>query len=194
MHIKRHHETSPTDDKRETGTEGSTRRRVREACRSCRRRRIRCDGNEPCKACYSGGIPCLYSTPVASLPAINHAFHEPDITEGVLRRSESESYLTNDDDRSSSRPQPSPTKSWVSNNNISMNTTAGSVENIDPDAASLSFQVQAQGALSLYDSTTRNEPDLSLPDESVPFSLLDTTEMVDMWQMPSMVRTIRAQI
>ena len=36
------------------------RRRIPRACESCRKRKIRCDGNEVCGGCRAGSIMCVY--------------------------------------------------------------------------------------------------------------------------------------
>ena len=39
------------------------------ACTECRRRRRKCDGNEPCEQCASFGYPCAYSTTRSTEPS-----------------------------------------------------------------------------------------------------------------------------
>lgn len=37
------------------------RQRVRRACEACRKRKIKCDGDEPCKRCNAQNLACVYS-------------------------------------------------------------------------------------------------------------------------------------
>jgi hypothetical protein len=43
------------------------RKRARIACNSCRRRKARCDGNDPCGSCKASSIECHFVTASASL-------------------------------------------------------------------------------------------------------------------------------
>lgn len=36
------------------------------ACRTCRERKIRCDGQQPCSRCAGQSQPCVYATPSSS--------------------------------------------------------------------------------------------------------------------------------
>ncbi|KAL2212105.1 hypothetical protein CC79DRAFT_1329414 [Sarocladium strictum] len=36
------------------------RRRIPNACRICRQRKVKCDGNSPCTNCVSRGNDCLF--------------------------------------------------------------------------------------------------------------------------------------
>lgn len=44
----------------ETGSESSTGWRVSKACQECRKRKIRCDGLNPCKTCQRRNTACVY--------------------------------------------------------------------------------------------------------------------------------------
>lgn len=50
---------------------GLKRKRVKTACDSCRKRKLRCDGDVPCRHCRNGDISCQNrSTATTTLPAI----------------------------------------------------------------------------------------------------------------------------
>ncbi|KAG0664467.1 hypothetical protein C6P45_000618 [Maudiozyma exigua] len=43
-----------------TNSNGSSRRRVNKACGVCRRRKVKCDGSNPCENCKNSGLLCSY--------------------------------------------------------------------------------------------------------------------------------------
>lgn len=43
-----------------TSSNGSGRRRVNKACGVCRRRKVKCDGSQPCQNCKNSGLLCSY--------------------------------------------------------------------------------------------------------------------------------------
>lgn len=50
-----------------SSTQPKVRQRIQRACVPCRKRKIKCDGNEPCAACSGYGYDCVYSD-VANRP------------------------------------------------------------------------------------------------------------------------------
>lgn len=64
---KLHLEACHADDERSHGdlqAYGSTRRKkVRVACDSCRKRKTRCSGSQPCPSCKAIGMSCTYEQP-----------------------------------------------------------------------------------------------------------------------------------
>ena len=67
------------------------RRRVTRACDECRRKKIKCDGKQPCTHCtvYSYGRPYLHNTVVMLCPGANvekiALMISPQTDEGILR-------------------------------------------------------------------------------------------------------------
>lgn len=41
----------------------STRKVIAKACDACRRRKVKCDGQQPCSGCMSANLPCAYDSP-----------------------------------------------------------------------------------------------------------------------------------
>ena len=97
--------------------EGKVRQRSSRACQPCRKRKIKCDGKEPCEACVGYGYDCLYTerqlhkgpsstgagSPVKDVGNLNESVPGPALepkidspymaTESLLTESESEPFL-----------------------------------------------------------------------------------------------------
>src|SRR5690242_7005435 len=41
----------------------STRKVIAKACDACRRRKVKCNGQQPCSGCISANLPCAYDSP-----------------------------------------------------------------------------------------------------------------------------------
>lgn len=47
------------------------RRRVWRACESCRKKKIKCDGSDPCQCCLDNGSECVYAGDMGRRPFIS---------------------------------------------------------------------------------------------------------------------------
>lgn len=57
---------SPAEQPRVTRLHGS-------ACDTCRRRRVKCDGNQPCDRCVRSGVACTYGSVASRTSAVSYA-------------------------------------------------------------------------------------------------------------------------
>jgi hypothetical protein len=61
LHVKKSHGIDLTSiNVADLTTTGPKRKRVRVACDLCRRRKLRCDGENPCRQCRNGNTDCHY--------------------------------------------------------------------------------------------------------------------------------------
>ena len=83
------------------------RRRPALSCEQCRKRKVRCDREQPCGPCGQSKItPCTYSTPppsaskpmayeaVTGTPFMQSSMHQPSIDQALIRAVESVEYPT----------------------------------------------------------------------------------------------------
>ncbi|CAD6499345.1 BgTH12-03475, partial [Blumeria graminis f. sp. triticale] len=55
--------TSTTTQPSNTSTSPPKRRRISRACDVCRKRKVKCDGKQPCTHCMSNNLVCTYNRP-----------------------------------------------------------------------------------------------------------------------------------
>lgn len=159
-------------DDQDAENEVAGRKRVRIACDNCRRRKMRCDGNEPCAPCRSTPTSCHYAEAPGSPSSSTHGLH----TQGINR-----AFSTVNDD--SAPPAPlSPTASLsIAENGPFLDAGAGSFGNSHPDAFGL--PIQGDPTIPFDAGAIDNVRGLPLPNADVLYPLSDA----EFWQIPPAV-------
>jgi hypothetical protein len=85
LHLKNCHGDQLQEPNDSNGAAGSIHKRVRMACVNCRKRKMRCDGNDPCAPCQSTASACVYSGAARSrnLHYTDEAFSDEQTRESV---------------------------------------------------------------------------------------------------------------
>ncbi|KIW30690.1 uncharacterized protein PV07_06409 [Cladophialophora immunda] len=176
----------------DSGKDGSARKRVRIACNGCRKRKMRCDGNEPCAPCQSTASICHYKAITTSSRAPSQSSN----TDGSTR-AYPEQIVDAFDSRLAGDEPPDSSPMRISQSNLSNGTALNdsmeletaigvsieSVQNADSGALSLPFQ--GGPAIPTFDSVNIEVPEMSIHHESLLYPFPDPTGVNEFWQMPS---------
>ena len=176
------------------GTGGSDRKRARFACISCRKKKIRCDGNEPCAPCVASKSSCSFRTPMnsSSLPSSNRGFEAPAIVylDLGLNDPDVEDPIVGVVDTTS--------VNFISDNSQRHDHSFNGVEFEPlpaPDPSTIESNCQngvetgfsEHSGTNTYDSMMGNVPDMPTSSENILSDFPDIGGMEDYWQMLPMV-------
>jgi len=145
------------------------------ACITCRKRKMRCDGNRPCAACQINSSNCGYATNSRSASRSDHSNNEPTGQQAYQPFSVAEP----------SSPSLVVTQHHLHNKNLSNDADLGFLDDINQ--GQFPSVLEEQVPLSRPNTAHSRENELPTSRESVFQSFMDTSTMNDIWQTPAFV-------
>ncbi|KAH8696269.1 hypothetical protein BGW36DRAFT_408196 [Talaromyces proteolyticus] len=178
-HVKKCHATFGDQD---AENEVAGRKRVRIACDNCRRRKMRCDGNEPCGSCRSIRSSCHYAAAPASPSPSSHDLDTQGVNRTISTRAGTDPHFNINDDSVPLAPLSPTTSLSNAENGPFLNARAGALGNTHQDA--FGMPIQGDPAIPFDAGAIDNARCLPLPDTDLLYPLSDAAGGVEFWQVP----------
>lgn len=200
VHVKKCHAAPLDHCNGDSGKEGAARKRVRIACNSCRKRKMRCDGNEPCGPCQSTATICHYKEATAS-SAHSQSSHNDGAGVYPGQIDDAFEIPIDDDEGSISLPFTVPhtnLSNGASLNGASLNDGLGLEPSLEPSmesiqgttSGSVPLSFQGHPAMPAYESMNSEVPDMSMSQDNLLYPFPDPSGVNEFWQMPSVVSRV----
>jgi hypothetical protein len=163
------------------------RKRARIACDGCRRRKMRCDGHEPCAKCLSADSTCQYSMPTGSSAVDeaqdrNEAGFAPGFDASLMAPA-----INNVDVAGNLAPQTSNTHLAITSTGSS-NSESASLISVNHNDVGSHLSEHSRAAPS-FDNMICEIPAMSASTEDNFFDMFNAEDVDEAWQMTPMVQS-----
>ena len=188
-HVKKCHTASSDQPNDDTETEGgAVRRRVRIACNGCRKRKMRCDGEEPCAPCQATSSFCHYRGSTDSTTARNHSASQEESQADQVDQPRT-GIESSTGDNMHQRPLSFALQTPIMDSGMPFDAVINTYQDINQNASAMTLDTPFQGStrMSVPDTSANDEPEMLMPHENVFYPLPDAVGMDNFWQTPTLV-------